>query len=60
MAMPGTLSRSGQEVSVELSFIAVECELMIVLGYSSDLMPFVGEHPDKPNLFVCAGFTGHG
>lgn len=31
-----------------------------VMGYSSDLMPWVGEMPGKPGLFVCAGFTGHG
>ncbi|WRT64905.1 uncharacterized protein IL334_001844 [Kwoniella shivajii] len=31
-----------------------------ILGYSADLLPFVGEVPDKPGVFVCAGFTGHG
>lgn len=31
-----------------------------VMGYSSDLMPWVGEMPVKPGLFVTAGFTGHG
>ncbi|RSH82880.1 hypothetical protein EHS25_005870 [Saitozyma podzolica] len=31
-----------------------------VLGYSSDLLPYVGEHPDRPGVFICAGFTGHG
>ncbi|KAK8846880.1 hypothetical protein IAR55_005970 [Kwoniella newhampshirensis] len=31
-----------------------------VLGYSSDLLPYVGEVPDKPGVFICAGFTGHG
>lgn len=31
-----------------------------VLGYSNDLLPYVGEMPDRPGLFVSAGFTGHG
>lgn len=31
-----------------------------VMGYSSDLMPWVGEMPGKPGVFVSAGFTGHG
>lgn len=32
----------------------------VVLGYSSDLLPFVGEHPSRPGVFLLAGFTGHG
>ncbi|ORY24894.1 FAD dependent oxidoreductase-domain-containing protein [Naematelia encephala] len=31
-----------------------------VLGYSADLLPYVGEVPDRPGVFICAGFTGHG
>ncbi|EXJ92403.1 hypothetical protein A1O3_00954 [Capronia epimyces CBS 606.96] len=31
-----------------------------VMGYSSDLMPWVGEMPGKPGIYVTAGFTGHG
>lgn len=31
-----------------------------VMGYSSDLMPWVGELPGKPGIYVTAGFTGHG
>ncbi|KIW24208.1 uncharacterized protein PV07_09936 [Cladophialophora immunda] len=31
-----------------------------IMGYSSDLMPWVGEVPGKPGIFVSAGFTGHG
>ncbi|KAK5046603.1 hypothetical protein LTR84_007364 [Exophiala bonariae] len=31
-----------------------------VMGYSADLLPWVGEMPGKPGLFVTAGFTGHG
>jgi glycine/D-amino acid oxidase-like deaminating enzyme len=31
-----------------------------VMGYSSDLVPWVGEVPGKPGIFVNAGFTGHG
>lgn len=32
----------------------------IVLGYSSDLLPYVGEIPGRDGVFICAGFTGHG
>lgn len=31
-----------------------------VLGYSSDFSPFVGLHPERKGIMVCAGFTGHG
>lgn len=31
-----------------------------VMGYSSDLMPWVGEVPGKAGIYVSAGFTGHG
>jgi len=32
----------------------------IVLGYSSDFMPHVGEVPGKSGQFIIAGFTGYG
>lgn len=32
----------------------------LVLGYSSDFMPHIGEVPEKPGQFVIAGFTGYG
>ncbi|WVR07884.1 hypothetical protein IAU60_004927 [Kwoniella sp. DSM 27419] len=31
-----------------------------ILGYSSDLLPYVGEVPGRPGVMMCAGFTGHG
>ncbi|CAF1222387.1 unnamed protein product [Rotaria sordida] len=31
-----------------------------ILGYSSDLLPFVGELPDQSNGYIIAGFNGHG
>ncbi|KEF58515.1 uncharacterized protein A1O9_06441 [Exophiala aquamarina CBS 119918] len=31
-----------------------------IMGYSADLMPWVGEMPGKPGIFVTAGYTGHG
>jgi hypothetical protein len=30
------------------------------MGYSRDEHPWVGQLPGKPNLFISAGFTGHG
>lgn len=32
----------------------------VVLGYSNDMLPYIGEHPERPGVFICAGFTGHG
>jgi glycine/D-amino acid oxidase-like deaminating enzyme len=32
----------------------------IVMGYSTDSIPHVGEVPSKPGQYICAGFTGHG
>ncbi|CAF3350903.1 unnamed protein product [Rotaria sp. Silwood2] len=31
-----------------------------IIGYSSDLLPFVGQLPDQPNGYVIAGFHGLG
>jgi hypothetical protein len=35
--------------------------LMLVMGYSTDKYPWVGQNPTRPGgLFVMAGFHGHG
>lgn len=34
--------------------------LLIVMGYSSDRLPRVGEIPGRPGMFIMGGFTGHG
>lgn len=34
--------------------------ISLVLGYSSDLLPYIGQIPDRTGVFICAGFTGHG
>jgi gamma-glutamylputrescine oxidase len=31
-----------------------------VVGYSDDLLPYVGEVPDRPRLYVAGGYSGHG
>lgn len=31
-----------------------------VLGYSSDFNPYIGLHPERKGIMLCAGFTGHG
>ncbi|KAE8314712.1 FAD dependent oxidoreductase [Aspergillus transmontanensis] len=31
-----------------------------IMGYSYDTSPHVGEVPDKPGQYICAGFDGHG
>lgn len=34
---------------------------LAVMGFSSDSVPWVGEHPDRPSgLYVMAGFHGRG
>lgn len=30
------------------------------MGYTADGFPYVGEVPNKPNSYICAGFSGHG
>lgn len=30
------------------------------MGYSSDRLPRVGNVPNRPGMFIMAGFTGHG
>ena len=34
--------------------------LVVVMGYSADSLPHVGEVPNKPGQFLAAGFNGHG
>ena len=31
-----------------------------VVGYSDDLLPYVGEVPGRPRLYVAGGYSGHG
>ncbi len=31
-----------------------------IMGFSRDAVPWVGPHPEKPGVFVAAGYTGHG
>jgi glycine/D-amino acid oxidase-like deaminating enzyme len=30
------------------------------MGYTSDLMPHIGEVPGAPSQYIIAGFSGHG
>lgn len=34
--------------------------VFLVMGYSADSLPHVGEVPGKPGQFIAAGFNGHG
>ena len=34
--------------------------LLQVMGYSDDGFPYVGDVPDRPGQYICAGFNGHG
>ena len=31
-----------------------------IMGYTEDGFPYIGEIPERPNQYVCAGFSGHG
>jgi glycine/D-amino acid oxidase-like deaminating enzyme len=31
-----------------------------IMGFSHDLHPYIGSHPDSPNKWVIGGFHGHG
>ena len=33
---------------------------LVVMGYTTDGFPFVGDLPGKPFQYICAGFNGHG
>jgi hypothetical protein len=48
------------ESEISLTDVSLFGVLLSVLGYSSDLLPFVGEMPDREGIFLSAGFTGHG
>eukprot|EP00939_MAST-03C_sp_MAST-3C-sp1_P001754 g1754.t1 len=40
--------------------IAVEAQWTGIIGWSCDDTPWVGGVPGRENVFVCAGFSGHG
>lgn len=44
----------------ECRTIGTATDRATVMGYSSDLVPHVGEVPGSPGQFICAGFSGHG
>jgi glycine/D-amino acid oxidase-like deaminating enzyme len=31
-----------------------------IVGYTDDLLPFVGEVPGSPGLYAAGGYSGHG
>lgn len=45
---------------MELFWLGGANYLAVVMGYSADSLPHVGEVPDKPGQFIAAGFNGHG
>lgn len=40
--------------------VGLEKLTLLVMGYSYDTHPQVGEVPGKPGQYICAGFNGHG
>ncbi|KAI8916781.1 FAD dependent oxidoreductase [Powellomyces hirtus] len=41
--------------------VEIEMEWAGIMGFSADRLPFVGPvGEDRPGVFVCAGYTGHG
>ena len=42
-----------------LSHQTLTCEFTIVMGYSSDLLPHIGEVPGKPGQYIATGYTGY-
>lgn len=50
---------SGQEDKEEQELTATH-EWTGIMGFSRDNLPWVGEVPESPGLFVLAGYTGHG
>ena len=46
--------------SGDVGGIEVEAEWTGVLGFTSDGKPFVGPLPERPNVYVAAGFNGNG
>ena len=57
-----SLMRSGPEVRSSF-YHTLQVHVLIVgvvMGYTSDGFPFVGDVPGKPGQYVCAGFSGHG
>lgn len=54
------LIKFGLEVCDFPPFLSSCLLINVVMGYTSDYMPYVGDVPDKPGQFIVAGFTGHG
>ena len=56
-AFPHAIGADGEAGEEALS---VEAEWTGVLGFTQDGRPLVGRVPGRPNVFVAAGFNGHG
>lgn len=50
----------GLEVSCMLRLHSPSDIYPLVMGYSTDGIPHIGQVPSKPNQFILAGFNGHG
>lgn len=49
---------TGGKLSFRFPLLVLFISSTTVLGYSADLLPYVGEHPGKPGIFILAGYTG--
>lgn len=56
------LIRSGPEVCLiaPLQYLKQPANSILVMGYTDDGFPYVGDIPGKPGQYICAGFNGHG
>jgi glycine/D-amino acid oxidase-like deaminating enzyme len=50
----------GREVSHRTLSSEQQADDCVVMGYTADFMPHVGQIPNKPGQFIIAGFNGHG
>lgn len=64
--MEHILIKCGLEVGFYLFFLTPTFSKLLiqstflVMGFSSDFIPYVGEVPSKPGQLILAGFSGHG
>lgn len=54
----GNIKTATERKEVEVD--GLECAWTGIIGITNDLVPIVGPVPDKDNLFVAAGYNGHG
>jgi len=54
------IQKRAERLRQEVEALTVEYAWVALFGESIDQLPFIGEHPDRPNLYYLLGYGGNG